>query len=157
MYIEHPYKYDGKYYANVDGKMIEITKEVAYAMNNFYRSSQPRKVEIKNEKGEVVERRLREIPYSETNGQDYEFSIEDFPDYNCDVEDSVISSVERRDIHKVINQLDAEERMIIYSIYFENKTQVQLTGIMGVSRQVLAYKLKTILHKMRRMYQENIF
>ena len=107
MYIEHPYKYDGKYYANVDGKMIEITKEVAYAMNNFYRSSQPRKVEIKNEKGEVVERKLREIPYSETNGQDYEFSIEDFPDYSCDVEDSVISSVERRDIHKVINQLDA--------------------------------------------------
>ena len=126
MYIEHPYKYDGKYYANVDGKMIEITKEVAYAMNNFYRSSQPRKVEIKNEKGEVVERKLREIPYSETNGQDYEFSIEDFPDYSCDVEDSVISSVERRDIHKVINQLDAEERMVIYSIYFENKTQVQL-------------------------------
>ena len=157
MYIEHPYKYDGKYYANVDGKMIEITKEVAYAMNNFYRSSQPRKVEIKNEKGEVVERKLREIPYSETNGQDYEFSIEDFPDYSCDVEDSVISSVERRDIHKVINQLDAEERMIIYGIYFENKTQVQLAGIMGVSRQVLAYKLKTILNKMRRMYQENIF
>ena len=157
MYIEHPYKYDGKYYANVDGKMIEITKEVAYAMNNFYRSSQPRKVEIKNEKGEVVERKLREIPYSETNGQDYEFSIEDFPDYSCDVEDSVISSVERQDIHKVINQLDAEERMIIYSIYFENKTQVQLAGIMGVSRQVLAYKLKIILHKMRRMYQENIF
>ena len=144
MYIEHPYKYDGKYYANVDGKMIEITKEVAYAMNNFYRSSQPRKVEIKNEN-------------SETNGQDYEFSIEDFPDYSCDVEDSVISSVERRDIHKVINQLDAEERMIIYSIYFENKTQLQLGGIMRVSRQGLAYKLKTILHKMRRMYQENIF
>ena len=42
MYIEHPYKYDGKYYANVDGKMIEITKEVAYAMNNFYRK-QPAK------------------------------------------------------------------------------------------------------------------
>ena len=80
-----------------------------------------------------------------------------FPDYSCDVEDSVISSVERRDIHKVINQLDAEERMIIYGIYFENKTQVQLAGIMGVSRQVLAYKLNIILNKMRRMYQENIF
>ncbi|MFR3903761.1 hypothetical protein [Hominisplanchenecus sp.] len=39
MYIEHPYFYDGKYYANVDGPMIEITKEVAYAMNNFYRST----------------------------------------------------------------------------------------------------------------------
>ena len=39
MYIEPPYFYEGKYYANIDGEMIEITKEVAYAMNNFYRSS----------------------------------------------------------------------------------------------------------------------
>ena len=39
MYIEHPYFYEGKYYANIDGEMIEVTKEVAYAMNNFYRSS----------------------------------------------------------------------------------------------------------------------
>ena len=51
----------------------------------------------------------------------------------------------------------ASELMLEKIVYFENKTQVQLAGIMGVSRQVLAYKLKTILHKMRRMYQENIF
>ena len=25
MYIEHPYFYEGKYYANIDGEMIEIT------------------------------------------------------------------------------------------------------------------------------------
>lgn len=43
MYIEHPYFYEGKYYANIDGEMIEITKEVAYAMNNFYRSSSAKK------------------------------------------------------------------------------------------------------------------
>ena len=56
MYIEHPYFYEGKYYANIDGEMIEVTKEVAYAMNNFYRSSKAKKVEIKNELGEVVDR-----------------------------------------------------------------------------------------------------
>lgn len=157
MYIEHPYQYDGKYYAHVDGKMIEITKEVAYAMNNFYRSSQPRKVEIKNEKGEVIEQKRREVPYSDTKSDDNDFSIEDFPDCNCDVEDSAISSVEHQDIHKVIEQLNEEERLIIYGIYFENKTQVQLAEVMGISRQVLAYKLKNILNKMRRMYLENIF
>ena len=64
MYIEHPYFYEGKYYANIDGEMIEITKEVAYAMNNFYRSSKAKKVEIKNERGEVVDKMLREVPYS---------------------------------------------------------------------------------------------
>ena len=56
MYIEHPYFYEGKYYANIDGEMIEVTKEVAYAMNNFYRSSKAKKVEIKNELGEVVDK-----------------------------------------------------------------------------------------------------
>ena len=35
MYIEHPYFYEGKYYANIDGEMIRLQKEVAYAMNNF--------------------------------------------------------------------------------------------------------------------------
>ena len=37
MYIEHPYFYEGKYYANIDGEMIEITKEVAYAMKDVYK------------------------------------------------------------------------------------------------------------------------
>lgn len=68
MYIEHPYFYEGKYYANIDGEMIEITKEVAYAMNNFYRSSKAKKVEIKNEEGKVVDKMLREVPYSVLSG-----------------------------------------------------------------------------------------
>ena len=66
MYIEHPYFYEGKYYANIDGEMIEITKEVAYAMNNFYRSSKAKKVEIKNELGEVVDKMLREVDRKST-------------------------------------------------------------------------------------------
>lgn len=49
MYIEHPYFYEGKYYANIDGEMIEITKEVAYAMNNFYRSSKAKKLRLRTD------------------------------------------------------------------------------------------------------------
>lgn len=157
MYIEHPYFYDGKYYANVDGQMIEITKEVAYAMNNFYRSSKAKKVEIKNELGEVVDKMLREVPYSGQSVDGEGLMIEDFPDMNCDVENSVITKIEQQDIHKVINLLSAEERMIVYGIYFENKTQLQMAAIMGVSRQVLAYKLKAILNKMRKIYLDKTF
>ena len=157
MYIEHPYFYDGKYYANVDGQMIEITKEVAYAMNNFYRSSKAKKVEIKNELGEVVDKMLREVPYSGQSVDGEGLMIEDFPDMNCDVENSVITKMEQQDIHKVINLLSAEEQMIVYGIYFENKTQLQMAAIMGVSRQVLAYKLKAILNKMRKIYLDKTF
>ncbi len=161
MYIEHPYFYEGKYYANIDGEMIEITKEVAYAMNNFYRSSKAKKVEIKNELGEVVDKMLREVPYSGQSIDGEGFMIEDLPDLNCDVERSVLKKMEqqdiRKDIHKVINQLSTEERMIIYGIYFEEKTQTQMAEIMGISRQMLSYKLKSILNKMREMYMNKIF
>ena len=137
MYIEHPYFYEGKYYANIDGEMIEITKEVAYAMNNFYRSSKAKKVEIKNELGEVVDKMLREVPYSGQSIDGEGFMIEDF--------------------HTVINQLNSEERMIIYGIFFENKTQTQMAEIMGISRQMLSYKLKSTLNKMREMYMNKFF
>ena len=137
--------------------MIEITKEVAYAMNNFYRSSKAKKVEIKNELGEVVDKMLREVPYSGQSVDGEGLMIEDFPDMNCDIENSVITKMEQQDIHKVINQLNSEERMIVYGIYFENKTQLQMAAIMGVSRQVLAYKLKTILNKMRKIYLNKTF
>ena len=106
MYIEHPYFYEGKYYANIDGEG---------------------------------------------------FMIEDFPDLNCDVEHCVLTKMEQQDIHKVINQLNSEERMIIYGIFFENKTQTQMAEIMGISRQMLSYKLKSILNKMREMYMNKFF
>ena len=31
MYVEHPYKFNDKFYAKVDGKFYEITREVAKA------------------------------------------------------------------------------------------------------------------------------
>ena len=62
--------------------------------------------------------------------------IEDFPDLNCDVEHCVLTKREQHDIHTVINQLNSEERMIIYGIFFENKTQTQMAEIMGISRPV---------------------
>lgn len=43
MYVQHPYKYEGKYYAKIDGVFYEISKEVAMAIfaeyrNEIYRS-----------------------------------------------------------------------------------------------------------------------
>ena len=38
MYVEHPYKFNDKFYAKVDGEFYEITKEVAKAMLSAYRN-----------------------------------------------------------------------------------------------------------------------
>lgn len=123
MYIEHPYLYEGKYYAKVDNQFVEITKEVAYAMNNFYRSSLPRKVDIKDEKGAVIERVRREISYSEANdlsGQS-DFSIETFPDNSTDVEEIVIGDIQRKELIQLIETLSEDEKYIIDSIYYKDE------------------------------------
>jgi len=38
MYVQHSYKYEGKYYAKIDGVFYEISKEVAMAMFAEYRN-----------------------------------------------------------------------------------------------------------------------
>ena len=58
--------------------------------------------------GEVVDKMLREVPYSGQSIDGEGFMIEDFPDLNCDVEHSVLTKMEQQDIHKVIDQLNTE-------------------------------------------------
>lgn len=59
MYIEHPFKYNGVYYAKVDGKLIEITEEQAKVMLSFYRN--PRNYEKRwAPKNDVLEEQMQE-------------------------------------------------------------------------------------------------
>lgn len=67
----------------------------------------------------------------------------------------MIDRFEQEEFQQILDQLDAEERVIIYGIYFENKTQVRLARIMGISKQLLAYKMEMILKKIRKMYQND--
>ena len=48
MYVEHPYKFNDKFYAKVDGKFYEITREVAKAMLSAYRNEVYRNHDKKN-------------------------------------------------------------------------------------------------------------
>ena len=101
---------------------------------------------------------LREVPYSGQSIDGEGFMIEDFPDLNCDVEHCVLTksgtagyshsdqSTELRGTHD-------------YLWYFalKIKTQTQMAEIMGISRQMLSYKLKSTLNKMREMYMNKLF
>lgn len=159
MYIEHPYLYEGKYYAKVDNQFIEITKEVAYAMNNFYRSSLPKKVDIKDEDGEIVDRVRREISYSEANdlSGESDFSIETFPDNSIDVEEIVVGDIQRKELIQLIETLSDDEKYIIDSIYYKDELQKNIAAKMNISQQMVAYKLKMALKKLRYRLEESDF
>ena len=159
MYIEHPYLYEGKYYAKVDNQFVEITKEVAYAMNNFYKKNLPKKVDIKDEDGEIVDRVRREISYSEANdlSGESDFSIETFRDNSINVEDIVLGDIERQEMLQLIETLSDDERYIIDSIYFKDELQKDISEKMNISQQMVSYKLKKALKNLRYKIEKSNF
>lgn len=156
MYIEHPFFIDGKYYAKIDNQMIEITKEVAYAMNNFRRMSIPKCVEVRNENGEVVAKRLREVPYSSHSNEIVDFSIETMPDPFCDVEEEAITAVRCQQIRQAIDGLTEIEKVIVRGIYFEDMTLETVGSLLGISYQAVQNRLKVIHAKMKNMLDKKI-
>lgn len=82
MYVEHPYKFNDKFYAKVDGKFYEITREVAKAMLSAYRNEVYRSKKWQPEDPETMTRKtkwteLLDCVFSEnTDG----IGVQDLPD-----------------------------------------------------------------------------
>lgn len=71
MYIEHPYFYEGKYYANIDGEMIEITKENAKVQEQ----TEPERAEAERVEAEIVYSPMVAEP------QEYQYNADAFENY----------------------------------------------------------------------------
>lgn len=150
-YCEHPFFYNGKYYAKVCGNMIEIPKDVARVMHNTYRSGQPKKIVRKNEKGEIVEKVNREIFYSTHSDGEIELSIETMPDPFCNVEEEALCCMEYAELYHAIGKLQDKEKILVKGIFFENKTQNEMASELGITQQAVAYRQKKVLEKLNQM------
>ena len=127
MYVEHPYKFNDKFYAKVDGKFYEITREVAKAMLSAYRNEVYRSKKWQPEDPETMTRKtkwteLLDCVFSEnTDG----IGVQNLPDEGQrSVEDLVILQAESAELHQNIAKLSEHEQFIIKSIYFEGMKQV---------------------------------
>ena len=147
MYVEHPYKFNDKFYAKVDGKFYEITREVAKAMLSAYRNEVYRSKKWQPEDPETMTRKTKW-----TELLDCVFS--DLPDEGQrSVEDLVILQAESAELHQNIAKLSEHEQFIIKSIYFEGMKQVELAKKLGISKVRMSQKVSAILKKMRKMYE----
>ena len=182
MYVQHPYKYEGKYYAKIDGVFYEISKEVAMAMfaeyrNEIYRSRKwaPESeeddqmedfqdLENKQEKEEPADqkdkkwkrktKRCEILDCAFSANSDGLSSADMADDTQMSMEEMVILKEESRMLHEKIGKLSLQEQFIIKSIYFDDMKQKDVAEILGVTKGALSQRLNTILRKMRNMYME---
>ena len=173
MYVQHPYKYEGKYYAKIDGVFYEISKEVAMAMfaeyrNEIYRSRKwaPESeeddqmedfqdLENKQEKEEPADQKDKKWKRKTKRCEilDCAFSANSDGLSIADMSDDTQMSMEEMMILKEESRI-LHEKFIIKSIYFDDMKQKDVAEILGVTKGALSQRLNTILRKMRNMYME---
>ena len=179
MYVQHPYKFEGKYYAQIDGVFSEISKEVAMAMfadyrNEIYRSRKwapdystdevqiEELQDLKSGQEEAAEKKkkkwqrnnkLSEILDCAFSENSDGLSVADMADETQpDLDEMMIMKEESRILHKDIRKLTDEEQFIIRSIYFDGMKQKDVAKILGVTKGALSQRLANILRRMRTMY-----
>ena len=146
MYKQHPYRYDGKFYANVDGNMVEISKEIAQAMDAHYKRW------VRQQQADKQNEVIVESAFG-NEVDEYEV-MNTVPDEDADVEKQVLEQIEYEELHKKINRLSSEERFLIYGIYFENLPYQKIADLLGITKGTVSKKLQKVLQKMRAMYEE---
>ena len=183
MYVQHSYKFEGKYYAKIDGVFYEISKEVAMAMftdyrNEIYRSrkwapddreedlqmEELQDMKTDNEKENAAKKKDKkwqrktkrcEILDCAFIANSDGLSVADMADdTQLSLEELMILKEESRILHDKISKLTLQEQFIIKSIYFEGMKQKEVAEIFGVTKGALSQRLGTIFRKMRTMYLE---
>ena len=57
------------------------------------------------------------------------------------------------ELHKVLDQLTSDERRLITMRYWDGITQERISKILGISQQMISYKEKRILMKLKKLLE----
>ena len=85
----------------------------------------------------------------ETNGED---AIPDLVS-PC-VEDIVMGKLMEDKLHQCLARLTKEERELIFALYFQNKTQLELEKETGIKQQTISYRENKIRKKLKKMMEK---
>ena len=123
-----------QYYINLNGIMVEVTKEVYYAMFNSYRKS-------------LHQKELTMISLdSAYNGR----SLHECFSVPSDPIQEIYKAFLKEIIWAKIKCLDETEKAIIVGIFYENKTEAEVGSCLGMSQQLIHYKKVKIIEKLKK-------
>ena len=70
------------------------------------------------------------------------------------VEDIVIDKLIADKLYQCLNQLIKEEQELIFALYFQNKTQMELEKETGIKQQTICYRENKIRKKLKKMMEK---
>ena len=144
-----------KYIIVIEGQLIEVTQEV-YEV--YYKGKRKEKYFMQDlkvgrcttdpETGEKIY-----LPSREDSFERLMEVTQQFEDRYTDVEGEILRKLEVENLHKALEQLKQEEKELIWSLYFEEISEVELSKRTGIGRTTLQYRKYQILKKLKQILE----
>lgn len=76
-----------------------------------------------------------------------------FPSHTIGTEEAAIREIMHEQLWQRLKELDPEEYAIIRGCYFDGKTEAVIAAEFGISQQLLNYRKKKVLMKLRKLLE----
>ncbi len=124
-------------YIYVDGKKVYVTDKV-------YRA-------YKKEKNHADYLDRMQMKNKVFGFGDYNLSVEDIPDDNVDIENIIKTKMLIEDLYRAIDTLSDEEKYIVNSLFFEERTIRDVAKLKNVSSKKIFNLKHKILEKLKEL------
>ena len=134
-----------EYRIKIQGQLVPVTEEVYLT---YYRMKR-RELHLEEKDAKHGVFHYSALDTDETNGEDV------IPDLvSPRVEDIAIDEVMSQRLHQCIKQLSKEEQALVFALYFQGKTQVELERETGLKQQTISYRDRQIRLKLKKMMEK---
>ncbi|MCL2530744.1 MAG: sigma-70 family RNA polymerase sigma factor [Oscillospiraceae bacterium] len=128
------YDYRSRFFITLGSFLLEVSEQ---AYRDFQRA-------------ERRERYLQE----KTQGIGGFITLEhDFPDHTVDVEETSVNEIMLEQLLAALYELPQKELALIYALYFEGKTERQLSDETGIPRKTINDRRRKILGKLHKLLE----
>lgn len=142
---------DQKPTIKIHGHEFEVTASEAEDFRRFRRRIRYLEINIKQER---FDRERAVLMPSKEDSLDrlYEQGI-DFAGDQEPLEDTVITKIMADKLHECLNRLTDNERTLIFALFFQGKTERQISAETNVPQKTINDKKQKILYKLLKMIQ----
>lgn len=138
----------------IDGQIVEVTDEVYTAYMKGDRKMRYFETDLKTERFVISkDGRVERIIPSREDSLDRltEDNAQQFVACQESIEDAVIRQIMIDDLHTAISQLTEKEQELIYTLFFDGKTEREYAQQLGVYRNAVHKKKMRILEKLKKL------
>ena len=136
------------YYLYIDGQAVPVSEEIYRVYQHYERKEEYFSYDLKTEKFQKETATFlpnREDSFERLLEQDKQFAAS-----GVSVEEQAVSSVW---LEELLQCLSADERVILHKLYFEDKSERNVSIELGISKTALHHRKVKLLQKLKKLLE----